>query len=201
MKKVFYIAIPIIIAALIYAMMGNGSNDAYLQKVQNKRDEKIRFLSSSDESPLVKNSAKFTPPTYFPISESYRVNATLERITNRQTMSIATSDGSEQLYLKFAYANFKINGQALRLLILKPAGFGSMNNYFTAFSDGTSGTSTYGGGRYLDLEIGKSDRIEIDFNHAYNPYCAYSSAYSCPLPPIENILPINIEAGELDYKH
>ncbi|MEM7297260.1 MAG: DUF1684 domain-containing protein, partial [Bacteroidota bacterium] len=69
------------------------------------------------------------------------------------------------------------------------------------FGDETSGETTYGAGRYLDLEIGKSDQVVIDFNKAYNPYCAYFPDFTCPLPPRENLLTVVIEAGEKDYQY
>lgn len=201
MKKIFYIIIPVLIVIVIYSMQGSESGSDYLQEAKKKREEKIQYLASSEQSPFQKFNKPFISPEYFPIQPEYRINATLERIQERQITIITTSTGSEEKYLKFAYAKFKIKGETLRLLILKPVGFGTMNNYFTAFSDKTSGNETYGGGRYLDLEIGKSDRITIDFNQAYNPYCAYTSEYACPLPPAENALPLKIEAGEKDYKH
>ncbi len=201
MKKIFYIIIPIFVIILIYSMQGSESSSDYTLEAQKKRDEKVKFLASSDQSPFIQSDLPFVAPEYFPINPDYRINALLERVENRQIVNIATSTGAEEKYLKFAYAKFKIQGETLQLLILKPIGFGSMNTYFTAFSDNTSGKETYGGGRYLDLDIGKSDRITIDFNQAYNPYCAYANKYSCPLPPTENILPIAIPAGEKDYKH
>jgi uncharacterized protein (DUF1684 family) len=66
---------------------------------------------------------------------------------------------------------------------------------FLPFLDNTNGDTTYGGGRYIDLRIPEGDTIEIDFNKAYNPYCAYNSRYSCPIVPRENYLDTNIEAG------
>ncbi|MFT4738047.1 MAG: hypothetical protein ACI92W_002165, partial [Paraglaciecola sp.] len=73
------------------------------------------------------------------------------------------------------------------------------NVFYLAFADVTSGSSTYGGGRYIDVTIGKSDKVVLDFNLAYNPYCAYAPDFSCPLPPRENILSLSIMAGEKDF--
>ena len=201
MKKVFYIIIPLFIAILIYTMSGSESNSDYTQEAQRIREEKIQYLSTSEQSPFQQFNKTFTKPEYYPIDQKYRLNAILERVSKREIISLNTSNGKEERYLKFAYAKFKMEGNEYKILILKPAGFGSLNTYFTAFSDTTSGNETYGGGRYLDLDIGKSDRITIDFNQAYNPYCAYVSEYSCPLPPTENILSLAIRAGEKDYKH
>jgi len=79
-------------------------------------------------------------------------------------------------------------------------GFGADKTLFCGFADDTSGKGSYGGGRYLDVTIGKSNKTSLDFNLAYNPYCAYIDEYICPLPPPENILAIAIEAGERVYK-
>ena len=90
--------------------------------------------------------------------------------------------------------NFKIEGKPCSLLLLKALGFG--NQYLLAFGDDTSGDTTYGGGRYLDVVVGKSNEIILDFNKAYNPYCAYFDDFTCPLPPTENLLEVAINAGE-----
>ena len=203
MKKIAYLVGIVIVFAIIYYSMGGGGNDqAYMEKVADVRAERVRFLKSSEQSPFQQFDKKYQPVSYFEIDSKYKVRANLERISSPVRMAVQNSDGTSITYSKFAYATFKLEGQDLRLLILKPAGFGALpNTYFTAFADDTSGESTYGGGRYLDLEIGKSDNIEIDFNLAYNPYCAYVSEYSCPLPPAENVLPLKIEAGEKAFDH
>lgn len=201
MKKFLYVMI-LLIAVIIFFSVSSGETDSdYRSKVAEVRKERIGYLKTSKDSPFQQFDKKFHPPSYFPIDPDYKVQARLERIQSIQRIPIQSSDGSTQFYNKFAYANFTLNGQTLKLLILKPSGFGVPNTYFTAFADETSTITSYGGGRYLDLEIGKSDKVEIDFNLAYNPYCAYTAEYSCPLPPAENILTIAIAAGEKDYNH
>lgn len=183
-------------------MMSGDNDQAYRQDVADVRGERIRYLKNAKESPFQQFDVKFLPVEFYPIDARYKVRANLNRIQSPTRMTVQNSDGTTSSYSRFAYAEFKLEGQPLKLLILKPAGFGSLpNTYFTAFADDTSGKTSYGGGRYLDLEIGKSDNIVIDFNLAYNPYCAYVTEYSCPLPPAENILPLAIEAGEKDYNH
>ncbi|WP_421872552.1 DUF1684 domain-containing protein [Marinoscillum sp.] len=203
MKKLIYlIAIAGLLAIIYYSLNSESGNAAYTQKVADVRAERVRYLKNSEQSPFQQSAEKYQPLAYFPIDTKYKVRANLERIQSPTRMAIQNSDGTTTTYSKFAYAVFQIDGQQMRLLILKPSGFGALpNTYFTAFADDTSGSSSYGGGRYLDLDIGKSDNIEIDFNLAYNPYCAYVKDYTCPLPPSENILPVKIEAGEKDYPH
>lgn len=201
MKKLYYLLIPVVILLVIYSLNDN-TDQGYLNKIADERADRVRFLKTSSQSPFLQSEKKFLPLDFYQIDPSYRVRANLERIQFPTRMTIQNSDGTSATYARFAYARFKLNGQEMALLILKPASFGSLpNTYFTAFADATSGVATYGGGRYLDLDIGKSDNIEIDFNLAYNPYCAYVSHYSCPLPPPENVLPLAIEAGEKDYTH
>lgn len=201
MKKLIYFLVPVVIIIIIYSVTGGGKDEAYIEQVQKVRNDRIKYLKTADESPFQQYDITFHSLDFYPIDKQYKVRAKLERIQSIQRMTIQNSDGTSSTYNKFAYATFSLLGQRHRLLILKPSGFGVPNTYFTAFADDTSGETTYGGGRYLDLEIGKSDNIEIDFNLAYNPYCAYAAAYSCPLPPGENLLTIPIEAGEKDYNH
>lgn len=200
MKKIISFLIPVVLVVLVYSYV-NDNQETYQQIVREKRSERIQYLKTSDQSPFQLFNVPFDSLSFFPINSDYRVRATIERIKGGSSLEISNSDGTTSRYQRYAYANFKLNGADQRLLILKPAGFGSMNTYFTGFADNTSGLSTYGGGRYLDLEIGKADWLEIDFNLAYNPYCAYVSGFSCPLPPAENILSVAIEAGEKDYTH
>lgn len=199
MKKLVYVLGPVLVIIIGYTIIKTGEDEGYINLIEETRNERIKYLEVSASSPFNLYNKEFSPPEYFPISADYRVNATLERLKTNERMVIANNDGSETQYIKFAYANFLLNGSSYRLLILKPFNMGPVPNYFTGFADNTSGNMTYGGGRYLDLEIGKSDNIVIDFNLAYNPYCAYVEEFQCPFPPRENILPIRIEAGELDY--
>lgn len=197
MKKVLFVVIPVALV-VFFIFQGAGSDDEYLKSIKEFREEKHRFLKDSEGSPFVQKKINYKPVEFFPPDPSLKVNATLERLTSRETVSIANSDGSNVKYLKFANAEFKLRGKEYSLLILKALGFG--NQYLTAFIDQTSGESTYGGGRYLDVVVGKSNKVVLDFNKAYNPYCAYSAEYLCPLPPRENFLEVAIEAGEKDYK-
>lgn len=199
MKKLAYFLFPILIIVMVFSL-SHQTDSGYRQQVADVRAERIRYLKNSKESPFHQFDLPYRPLEFFSIDARYKVSANLERIASPVRIMVQNSDGSSSPYVKFAYASFHLDGQALKLLILKPAGFGALpNTYLTAFSDQTSGNTSYGGGRYLDLEIGKSDNIVIDFNLAYNPYCAYVKEYSCPLPPTENILPVAIEAGEKDY--
>lgn len=198
MKRALLIAIPIGIIIFYFSQIG-GASEGYIQEMEDYWNDRHDFFATSTASPFVQKETTYKEVDYYPPNPDYRVNGKLVRYTTREIVSIGNSDGTVTNYLKFAQANFKIEGQQQSLLILKALGFG--NQYLTAFGDETSGETTYGGGRYLDLIIGKSDQILIDFNKAYNPYCAYFDDYTCPLPPKENLLTVRIEAGEKVYPH
>ena len=198
MKRIFYLIAAIgILVMIFYSFSGNESNEEYKNSVLEIRGEKEDYLRTNSESPFVQDQKEVDEFSYFPIDKKYKVNAKVERIKKRQLTLIQNSDGSSQRYHNYAWLRFDIAGKQQRLLVLKPT-IGT--EFFLGFADGTSGVTSYGGGRYLDIEAIKGDRVTLDFNLAYNPYCAYSAKFMCPFPPKENILSTNIEAGEKDYK-
>lgn len=197
MKKAWLILIPILLILFFFTQRGSGSEDNYQEEIKTFWDDKHDFYRSSEGSPFVQKGIDYKEVSYFIPDPIFKVKGRLERYTKRETLTLGNSDGTTTTYLKFADAHFKLAGTPYKLLILKALGFG--NHYLLAFGDGTSGSTTYGGGRYLDVEIGKSDEVLLDFNKAYNPYCAYFEDFTCPLPPVENLLDISIEAGEKDY--
>ena len=165
----------------------------YRQQTETERNKKDAFFREDTGSPIA-DKRSFTHLTYYSPDLAYRVSARLEPFADAgQKMTVRMSDGSEEVYEKQAHAVFELNGQACRLLITKTNG-----KYSILFRDGTSGKTTYGGGRYLDLEADQltGNRAMLDFNAAYNPYCTYNASYACPLPPTENTLPVAVEAGE-----
>lgn len=198
MKKVWLLVIPIIVALFFITKSGE-SNDEYIQEIHAYWEDKHEFFKTSQASPFVQKETEYKEVAYFDPNPEYKVNGQLERLTKRETLTLGNSDGTTTTYLKFANVSFKISGEPSSLLILKALGFG--NQYLLAFGDATSGDATYGGGRYLDVVIGKSDQVALDFNKAYNPYCAYFDDFSCPLPPPENLISVAIEAGEKNYPY
>ncbi len=108
-----------------------------------------------------------------------------------------TSTGDEALFFRFGRIHFLVNGTQQTLTLYEAPGHGEL---FLPFGDATNGRETYGGGRYLEVYPVENGKYQVDFNLAYNPYCAYSDAWSCPIPPAENRLSVKIEAGEKKYK-
>ena len=113
----------------------------------------------------------------------------------RASFEIQTSDARHRPAQRLGRLRFVIDGRELALIAYRVGSSGS-DPLFVPFRDATSGRETYGAGRYLDIRVEADGSYVVDFNFAYNPYCAYSDAYSCPLPPAENWLSVRIEAGE-----
>ncbi len=195
------LVIGIVIITLIYSFRGSQDDTAYIKKIENEREEKDRFMRASPESPFANAPKEYTGLKYYPPDIHYRVIAKLHPIEDRKPVILSTNDGLEQRYIEYAYAEFKLDGVENKLLILEIADMGaSRGNLFLAFGDATSAVETYGAGRYLDVvKTPGSNTVTLDFNLAYNPYCAYGNTYSCPLPPRENILAMPIKAGEMSY--
>ena len=196
MKKAWLLLIPIAMVVFFLTRSG-GSDEEYIREIHEYREGRHDFFRTSQASPFLQKEVDYQEVDYFEPNPDFRVNGKLDRFTKRETLTLGNSDGNTSTYLKYATIAFKIKDQACSLLILKASGFG--NQYLLAFGDETSGNTTYGGGRYLDVVVGKSDQIDLDFNKAYNPYCAYFDDFTCPLPPQENLLGVAIEAGEKSY--
>ncbi len=143
---------------------------------------------------------------FYPISAKYKVTASVEKIKDTAGFVMKTSGTKDKRFFHYAKLKFKIHGKPQELTLYQSEQLmqdSTYKNYlFLPFTDNTSGNKSYGGGRYLDLEMKdiQNGQLVIDFNKAYNPYCAYSRGYNCPIPPRENHLPISVPAGEKQYK-
>ena len=144
--------------------------------------------------------------SFFPVDEKYRITCKFERMLNSQWFRMESSGQVKRNYRTYGIIYFKINDTAVTLNIYQSQDLMTSPQYkdhlFIPFTDATSGEETYESGRYIDLEIKDitNDRVLIDFNKAYNPYCAYvSGKYNCPIPPKENNLNVAILAGEKNY--
>jgi hypothetical protein len=196
------LAIGLVIGLIYYSMQSAADDPAYVAQIEKERQEKDALMRSGDDSPFTNSSTHFTGLKYYPVDSKYRIVANLVPIENKKAVILATSDGKEKRYLEYAYAEFNLDGQKNKLLIFEIMDMGSFRGtLFLAFADATSGIETYGTGRYLDIKkVQGASTITLDFNKAYNPYCAYNDNFSCPLPPQENLLSISIKAGEKVYE-
>ena len=157
-------------------------------------------FANPEESPLTAEDLKtFKALDFYPIDEKYRVQATFVRTPNEKTFKMKTSTTRTPEYVKYGELRFVLDGKACQLNVyqnielVKKEGFADY--LFLPFFDSSCGKESYIGGRYLDLRIPKGDTISIDFNKAYNPYCAYNHKYSCPIVPLDNNLDLAILAG------
>ena len=157
-------------------------------------------FADSLKSPLMEEDlSQFEGLDFYPISEKFIVEAKFIRTKNEKAFQMKTTTARTPIYKKYGELHFKIDGKELKLNVYqnielnKKPGF---DDYlFLPFSDTTCGKESYIGGRYVDTKIQKGKKWTIDFNKAYNPYCAYNYKYSCPIVPLENDLAIEINAG------
>ena len=151
-------------------------------------------------SPLTAEDVKeFRALDFYPINEKFFVIAKLIKAENEKPFGMKTSTDRKPMYIKYGELFFSIDQKSFKLNVYININLSKTEQYkdylFLPFFDLTSGKESYIGGKYIDLKIPKDDTIAIDFNTSYNPYCAYSSRYSCPKVPLENDLDIEIKAG------
>ncbi len=156
------------------------------------RQEKDEFFATHVQSPLrEEQKAKFAGLNYFPPNPSLRLKLTLQPFAERKNVEIQTNTGDVQIYARLGRFFFEVEGQKVELTL-----FGNQYGYFLPFVDSLAGIETYPAGRYLEPEALGQNEFIVDFNLAYNPYCAYNDDWSCPITPQENHLPVPIRAGE-----
>ncbi len=166
------------------------------------KDEEFR----TEYSPLPSDEWEHFPGlSYYEPSEKYFVTAKLDIAEQPDTVAIAASQSNDvRTMLRYGVFRFTIGDTACTLAAYKHTGPEAVRYpslLFVPFQDATTGGETYHAGRYLDVDIRLGTTVyDLDFNRAYNPYCAYNESYSCPLVPSENILPVAIRAGEKSYE-
>lgn len=187
---------------LLFSFSVNAQKN-YAKTIKKHRKAYKKDFMSNDHSPLLKKDLKSLH--FYKAKENYRVTADFKLTPDAEEFAMATVSGVNKAYIKHGTATFVIDGKTLELAIYKSLKLAKVPQYkdhlFMPFNDITNGNETYGGGRYLDLKMGdiKDGKVELDFNKVYNPYCAYSDGYSCPIPPSENRLEAAIEAGEMQF--
>ncbi|MCA9832148.1 MAG: DUF1684 domain-containing protein [Dehalococcoidia bacterium] len=160
------------------------------------RREKDAFFRENPQSPLLPaQRTGFTGLRYYDEDPSLVVDAVPEPFSEPEVVTMQTSTGDEQQYLRWAIVHFEIEGTPVSLTIYRDPNGG----YFIPFTDAGRGVETYGAGRYLEPEVHDDGSLVLDFNYAYNPYCAYNDVWSCPLPPAENHLKVRVPAGEMVF--
>jgi uncharacterized protein (DUF1684 family) len=171
------------------------------EHIRDVRKEKDKMFRNPDESPLsASERAGFRALSYFPPDEEYFIPASLEIFDNPDTVTIRTNSATDvRKMLRYGKFSFAIADSTYALFAYKSLEKG-VTSLFVPFNDATNGRQTYEVGRYLDIEEEPNvNEYMLDFNLAYNPYCAYSDRYTCPRVPQENSLPIPIPVGEKEY--
>jgi len=171
----------------------DGYDEQELLDARKTKDEQFR----SEDSPLLPQERDgFKGLSYFEPNEDYAVDAVLTRAVRADTISMQTTSSELRRAVRIGSFAFEIQGNTLSLNAYQFID-GSADSYFVPFTDKTNGEQTYKAGRYLDVEVLDNDSAYvIDFNAAYQPYCAYNENFSCPIAPRENSLAVAIKAGE-----
>ena len=163
-----------------------------MSELDDFRKEKNEFFGRHPQSPLTgEQKQDFKGLNYFPENDALRLDVQVELLNDPNPMLMQTSTGGVQEFFRYGKFKFQVDGQEAELTIYQ-ADYG----FFLPFVDSLAGKKTYPAGRYLEPEPLAGNHFLVDFNIAYNPYCAYNEMYSCPIPPAENRLKVPIEAGE-----
>ena len=163
-----------------------------MTELEQFRAEKDEFFRDHPQSPLESGQKKaFTGLSYFPENDALQLEVKVDLLNDPNPIQMQTTTGNTQIYQRYGRFKFSVDGEDAELTIYQ-ADYG----YFLPFVDSLAGEETYPAGRYLEPEELPGDRFLVDFNVAYNPYCAYNERWSCPITPAENRLKVPIRAGE-----
>ena len=163
-----------------------------MSELDDFRKEKDEFFGRHPQSPLTPEQKRgFVGLRYFPENDNLRLDVKVELLPDEKPVQMQTTTGDAQVYVRHGKFQFQVDGQTAELTI-----FRNQNGYFLPFVDALAGKETYPAGRYLEPEALPGDHFFVDFNLAYNPYCAYNEMWSCPITPTENRLKVPIQAGE-----
>ena len=186
---------------IFFTLVGNAqSNKKILRKINKFQKElNLEFLNPKTTILDSLDQLSFEGLEFYPASPKFYIKARFKRTPNEIPFLMKTSTDRLPEYVKYGEAHFEMENKKIVLNIYQNIEYSKIdefkNDLFLPFTDFTSGDGSYGGGRYIDLKIPDNDLIVIDFNKSYNPYCAYSQRFSCPIPPEENDVRLRIEAG------
>jgi uncharacterized protein (DUF1684 family) len=194
MMKIFINCLFLVMVS--YASTAQQSYTKYISKYRKDYVKKHEVVTGKSDKKYFR---------FFPADALYKVEARYTPETDTVGFMMPTSSKKMKKFFRYGRLDFELNGKALQLQLYRNHALMTdsvyKNHIFLPFTDLTSGEESYGGGRYIDLETTDivNNRVVIDFNKAYNPYCNYSDGYNCPLPPRENDLPVAIRAGEQNF--
>jgi len=175
--------------------------ERYKEEIERERKQKDVFFATHWQSPIPpKDRPKFKGLDYYPVDPKFRFVLELHEHKDKKVIQIQDTKGNPRLFVRWGEFRFKVNGKECVLQAYKSNL--EEDTLFVPFKDTTNGKETYGAGRYIDLTPGDmtpDGKWILDFNKAYNPWCAYSENYACPYIPLENWLDVPIKAGEKNY--
>lgn len=215
MKKILLYCFLLLLAYPAMAQEVDEVNAAsegdYYQAIEAFRAEKLKDLLDNERTPFQdkvdRKKLKKRGLNYFDADSNYCFQANFTLLSDPLPIHLDNAAGGQSAYIRYGYLDFTMNGEEVRLTVYRNARYKQMkadyrDHLFLPFGDLSNGESTYGGGRYLDFILPLPDVVELDFNKAYNPWCAYPSTvtYACPFPPSENQLEFSVEVGEKNYK-
>jgi hypothetical protein len=198
------LAVPqlVILFSLLITGRGVAQEDpaAAVSEIRKFQQDLEQEYRDPEKSPLGKDgAAHFEGHEFFPLDLNFRVVARLKKTAQSPFFIMKTTGPRRDEERIYGILEFQLNGQSFQLPVYQSSRLMKTEEYkdylFFPFTDLTNGTESYYGGRYIDLRIPEGEEIVVDFNKAYNPYCAYASGFSCPIVPRENHLEVRITAG------
>ena len=200
MNKTLILLVFIASAISIQSITTDRKIEAHRKEIlQWQSDLNKEFADSAESCLSTADRLRFHSLDFYPINYKYRVKARFERTENEKEFGMRTTTDRLPIYVRYGIAHFTLDGKKQKINIYQNVKFAKTDKYkdylFMLFMDKSSGKESYSGGRYIDLHIPEGDSIIIDFNKAYNPYCAYNHKYSCPIPPDDDYFDLDILAG------
>lgn len=190
---------------LMVSLFAEAQSD-WLGRLEAHRDSVNSVFSDPEQSILTEEDLSgFEGLSFFPPNPEWVKSCKVRKIRNGKEFLMPTTTDRTPSYRPYARLQFKEGNQKLTLTVYQNIELTQREGYedylFLPFNDLTNGEDSYGGGRYLDLSTGdlEGNRVQLDFNYSYNPYCAYNPRYSCPIPPEENFLNVRVEAGVKNF--
>lgn len=176
-------------------------SEDYQQKIKNFRQRQQASFRNKQTTLLSEEFfPRFTSLNYFLIDEKYRIQGTLTKLAEKQKTNLEMTGGGYYGFVHYGKVNFEIQGQNVELQVFEfPSREPKATAIFLPFRDETTGKETYGGGRFMIVNIPQGDKIVVDFNHAINPICVYDPDHACPVPPLSNRIKTRVEAGAKMY--
>lgn len=184
----------ILLILVTFFSCGQEKQETYLKNAKNFQYKMNLEFADKASSPLTTEDFEvFSSLHFFSIQKKFRVIASFEKTPNEKPFEMLTTTSRLAKYVQFGIAKFSIDNKQFTLHVYQNVE--GEKHLFLPYFDNTNGKESYSGGRYIELEYPEKQKIIIDFNQSYNPYCAYNHKYSCPIPPKENFIDMEIKAG------